>query len=194
MPNFKTKPIFARTQTSPRKSLSSAHNLTIHASAARRCAHVKMSGRPCAAPAQRDSDFCIFHAGDYEGRYPTPGVYEDAASIQLEISHTIRRLQDRKIEAPEAGRILYALQVASQNLPNLRDELESVHFPYLPDQLTHFLMQGLEPPDELRDEAYRRCTELAYWVRDSLHRMPKLPGSEPPAPARDEDAADRNDA
>jgi hypothetical protein len=153
-----------------------------------------MNGRACAAPAQRDSDYCIFHAGDYEGRYPTLGVYEDAASIQLEISRTIRRLQDRNLEAPEAGRILYALQVASQNLPNLRDELDSDRFPYFPDQLTHHLMYGLDPPDELRDEAYRRCAELAYWVRGDLDRMPRLPDPDPPTHPPDDNAPEESDA
>lgn len=199
MPNSKPRPTLT-----PKKAASDTINL-IHASAAKRCAHIKMNSQQCAAPAQHDSDFCIFHAGDYEGRNPVLGVYEDAATIQLEISRTIRSLQNKTLEPPEAGRILYALQVASQNLPHLRDEMPSLEeaFPQETLELGWFLSSRLNPPEDRKAATSTICHELARFVRgeplyDSdllakwLPRLPKLPGPNPPAaiPGPDGEDAD----
>ena len=98
------------------------HNLHA-AAAAPRCQHVRFNGQRCAAPARSGSDFCIFHAYDYEGRVPTTSVPEDAASVQLELGRVIRQLQDDKISPKSAALILYALQIASMNLKRLSQEL-----------------------------------------------------------------------
>src|SRR5437868_8934615 len=98
MPNSKAVPA-----VTAKKSASSAHNLANAADLAHRCQHVKMNGQSCAAPARSDSDWCIFHAGDYEGRFPIAGVPEDAASIQVEIGRIIRQLESGKLEPPAAG-------------------------------------------------------------------------------------------
>jgi len=166
---------------SGKKSVSSAHNLQAHAALARRCRHVKMSGESCGAPARAGSDWCIFHAADYEGHFPTLGVYEDAASIQLELSYTIRQLQIGKLQSPEAGRILYALQIASQNLPRLREEMPSKEkrdaenpFPEKSQDLWWYLYYRLRPPEDRKSATEKICMELARFVRGEPLDDPSL--------------------
>ncbi|HSE49366.1 MAG TPA: hypothetical protein VLA96_09190 [Terriglobales bacterium] len=171
--------------TTPKKAVANAQNLAT-AAAAPRCQHIKMSGDSCSAPARSGSNWCVFHAGDYEGSHPVLGVYEDAASIQLEISNTIRQLQLGKLPAPEAGRILYALQVASQNLPRLREEMPSAEqrakaeaaerelFPKKPQDLWWFLYSRLDPPSDRRDGTQRICRELARFARGEAPLDPAL--------------------
>ena len=170
----------AATKLTSKKAVTNAHNLAA-AAAAPRCRHIKMSGDSCSAPARAGSNWCVFHAGDYEGSHPVLGVYEDAASIQLELSYTIRQLQLGNLKSAEAGRILYALQIASQNLPRLREEMPSREqrdaenpFPEKVPDLAWYLYSRLNPPDDRRRQTEHICLELARFVRGEKLNDPAL--------------------
>ena len=95
------------------------------------CQHIKMNGDRCGAPALRDQKFCRFHncCGPVEVDVSTSAtvpaapfllpVLEDAASIQLAITQVCEHLLHRRLDSKQAGILLYAMQVASQNLSPL---------------------------------------------------------------------------
>ena len=97
------------------------------------CHHIKMNGDRCGAPALRDQKLCRFHTccGAVEVDVSTSAtvpaapfflpVLEDAASIQLAITQVCEHLLHRRLDAKEAGILLYAMQVASSNLDRLSD-------------------------------------------------------------------------
>ncbi len=102
----------------------------------RRCRHIKVNGTQCGSPALRGQCYCYFHNiwrnlgtyGDpqqglhdpHKGRFP---VLEDANSVQAALMQVVRLMLAKEIKAKEAGLLLYALQIASCNLKNLRLEL-----------------------------------------------------------------------
>jgi hypothetical protein len=129
-----------------------------HSAAAPRCQHVKLNGQPCAAPAVKGRNWCLFHAGDYEGHFPTTGVPEDAATIQLEIARVIRQLQNSQISTKSASLILYALQVASMNLKRLGAEMPV----------------AVAAPEDLVDDLYRRLDPLPEHALESWVLVKKL--------------------
>jgi hypothetical protein len=93
----------------------------------RKCAHVKMTGRQCQAPALKRGRYCVFHSKTrqqarniikkYVGamEYEIP-VLEDANSVQLTLMSVMQMLAKGSIEHKTAGLMLYALQTASINL------------------------------------------------------------------------------
>ena len=94
----------------------------------RTCRHIKPNGLRCESPALRESYFCYFHsklhglgAEQYEKygpmRLPTP---EGPASIQLSIAKITDALINGRIDPKRAGQLLYAMQIASQNLESHR--------------------------------------------------------------------------
>ena len=89
-----------------------------YADAAPRCQHIKINGEPCRAPALRHRRFCRFH---HEASYADPFIPlpEDPASLQLALARIIWGLRNGHIPRTEANTILYALQIASSNLPRL---------------------------------------------------------------------------
>jgi len=193
-------------------------NLTKAADAAPRCQHIRLNGTHCAAPARTGHDWCLFHHGDYEGAFPTTGVPEDAACIQIEVGRVIRQLQDQSIEARAAGLILYGLQVASMNLPRLQREQPSLEvltaelqaaeaeaaaeseadadneaFPQKSDDLAYHMFIHLNAPSALSSETYSRCVDLARFVRGETpaNRTPatKYEKKPPPNPLADSSVA-----
>jgi hypothetical protein len=99
----------------------------------RRCRHVKVNGEQCGSPALRGKCFCYFHhkynhLGAYgvkprgpsnavTGRFP---VLEDGNSLQAAVMQVIRLILAQQIDTKEAGLLLYALQIASSNLSQMR--------------------------------------------------------------------------
>ena len=82
------------------------------------------NGLRCKSPALKGGSFCYYHARlhsigkeQYEKfapmRLPVP---EDTASIQLSIAKISDALINDRIDAKRAGRLLYAMQIASQNI------------------------------------------------------------------------------
>jgi len=93
------------------------------------CRHIKPNGLRCKSPALKDRDFCYYHARLHTlGKEPY-GVYgpmrlpvpEDAASIQLSVAQISDALINDRIDSKRAGRLLYALQIASQNIDRKKE-------------------------------------------------------------------------
>jgi hypothetical protein len=98
------------------------------------CQHIKVNGHRCGSPALRDQKFCYFHrcCGSLQidvsisAAYPAAPfflpVLEDAASIQWGITQVCEHLLNRRLDAKKAGVLLYAMQIASSNLPRLQED------------------------------------------------------------------------
>jgi hypothetical protein len=93
------------------------------------CRHIKPNGLRCKSPALKDNPFCYYHSrlhnlgkepyGKYGPmRLPVP---EDSASIQLSIAKISDALINDRIDTKRAGRLLYALQIASQNIDRKKE-------------------------------------------------------------------------
>jgi len=99
----------------------------------RRCQHIRTNGTQCGSPAQRRKKMCYQHERTHPERVRVRGkegkaseivvpLLEDAHSIQMMARQVmILMLQDR-IEGEKAGRLLYALQIASANLGRMKEE------------------------------------------------------------------------
>ncbi|MGA2967075.1 MAG: hypothetical protein ABSD64_12750 [Terriglobales bacterium] len=95
---------------------------------------MKMNGDRCGSPAQRDQKFCYFHncCGPVKvdvsisAAYPATPFYlpilEDAASIQYTIAQVCEHLLHHRLDAKNAGVMLYAMQIASSNLARLGED------------------------------------------------------------------------
>ncbi len=99
----------------------------------RRCHHVKVNGEQCGSPALRGKCYCYFHNNyrhlgvygvkqnavpkTFKDRFP---VLEDGNSIQAAVMQVIRLILAKEIESKEAGLLLYALQIASSNLNQMK--------------------------------------------------------------------------
>ena len=94
----------------------------------RTCRHIKPNGLRCESPALKETYFCYFHSKlhslgaephDKYGpmRLPTP---EGPAAIQLSIAKITDALINGRIDPKRAGQLLYAMQIASQNLESHR--------------------------------------------------------------------------
>ena len=90
----------------------------------RTCRHLMPTGRTCQSAAMRTSAYCYFHARLHLGlRRPRPDKKKILAekldsreAILSRVSLVIDGLATRKLDAGAAGRILYGLQIASDNL------------------------------------------------------------------------------
>jgi hypothetical protein len=90
------------------------------------CRHIMPSGSKCDAPALRCKPFCYFHArlhrfsgakaSDPDGNLKLP-ILEDRSAIQHSLSRVLDALISSKLDARRAGLCLYALQIATQNVP-----------------------------------------------------------------------------
>ena len=87
------------------------------------CRHIKPNGLRCQSPALRGHTFCYFHSKIHNLtsnsapradsiRLPVP---EDPAAIQLSIGQIANGLLSGSIDPKLGGRLLYAMQVASQH-------------------------------------------------------------------------------
>jgi hypothetical protein len=88
------------------------------------CRHIKTNGIRCQSPALSGSSFCYFHARvrtmsnakspDWDDiKLP---LLEDSASIQVAISQVTAAFLRTRIDARRTGLLLYAIQIASQNI------------------------------------------------------------------------------
>jgi hypothetical protein len=89
------------------------------------CRHIFAAGRRCASPSLRGEDLCYFHQQsratpealkNHPESFTLPQI-EDQASIQLALNQVIARIADMTLNNRRAGLLLYALQIAGQNLP-----------------------------------------------------------------------------
>jgi hypothetical protein len=96
-----------------------------------RCQHIKTNGTQCGSPALRNGEYCYFHrrwltsvdlsqsAHHVTNMFDLP-VLEDADSIQITLGQIMRMIVCRQVDTKSAGLLLYALQIASSNLPRTR--------------------------------------------------------------------------
>ena len=99
----------------------------------RRCQHIKTNGTQCGSPALREGKFCYHHRECRPERVTVKGangkvskilvpVFEDAHSIQTMVRQVVMLMLEDKIDDKKAGRVLYALQIASANLKRMEAE------------------------------------------------------------------------
>lgn len=99
----------------------------------RRCQHIRTNGTQCGSPSLRDGKFCYHHQECRPERVTVKGadgkaseilvpVFEDAHSIQTMVRQVVMLMLEDKIDDKKAGRVLYALQIASANLKRMEAE------------------------------------------------------------------------
>ena len=101
------------------------------------CRHIKTNGKRCQSPALGGSAYCYFHSRVHTMAKAKSSVWddiklpmlEDSFSIQVAISQIVTALLSSRIDARRAGLLLYALQIASQNIDRAssREDSETVH-------------------------------------------------------------------
>lgn len=92
------------------------------------CAQRKHDGDPCQSRALRGEKFCHYHKimgmpkinmdNSPSGHTYLP-LFEDSVSIQSAISDVCEMMLHRRIETREASILLYAMQVASNNMAHM---------------------------------------------------------------------------
>ena len=102
------------------------------------CRHIMPNGARCHSPAIRGKDFCYFHTRLHSPAEPSPAaaksrsataeprklpVLEDRSAILVALSQIVNDLNSKRLDARRAGQILYALQIASQNVERKQDIL-----------------------------------------------------------------------
>lgn len=92
-----------------------------------RCQHTKLNGSPCAAPACRGRNYCVFHDAAHANLADsTLRMVEDAMSLQYALFQVMRLLTDKAIDTKRVALMLYALQIASSNLKRLHEETQEI--------------------------------------------------------------------
>ena len=105
-----------------------------------KCRHIFTDGRRCASPSLRQENFCYFH---HTTRRPiTPEIQkerrrttarlnefhlplpEDRSAIQSSIGIILQNIANNDLDPRRAGLLLYALQIASLNLPKQQPQDE----------------------------------------------------------------------
>jgi hypothetical protein len=89
------------------------------------CRHIMPSGNKCHAAALRGTPYCYFHTRVHRSAKPKPElknaplklpVLEDRSAIQLALADILDALTSARIDAKQAGLLLYGLQIASTNI------------------------------------------------------------------------------
>jgi hypothetical protein len=101
------------------------------------CRHIKTNGKRCQSPALLGLAYCYFHARTHTMATAKYIVFddlklpllEDSASIQVAISKITAAFLCSRIDARHTGLLLYAVQIASQNIDrdSERENSEIVH-------------------------------------------------------------------
>ena len=101
------------------------------------CRHIKTNGQRCQSPALLESAYCYFHSRVHTmAKAKTSNwddiklpMLEDSASIQVATSQIVAALLSSRLDARRTGLLLYALQIASQNIDRAasREDSETVH-------------------------------------------------------------------
>ena len=93
------------------------------------CHHTMPSGAKCHSPALRDKAYCYYHFRQRTlAPRPAPAPdeplnlpnLEDRRDIQVAVSQVFTALGSRRISSRHASRLLYALQIASDNARRMR--------------------------------------------------------------------------
>ena len=100
----------------------------------RTCQQIKSNGIPCGSPAMRNHNFCYFHLGRQQQTTRISAslkranrqaqeeflklTLEDENSIHIGVAQVIRLVLAKSIDHQTATTLLYALEVASDNVKN----------------------------------------------------------------------------
>src|SRR5258708_13962709 len=93
--------------------------------------HIFTDGHRCASPCLRQEEFCYYHhttrrpVADPRQRCSRRSTFhlalpEDRSAIQASIAEALQRIAANEIDPRPAGLLLYALQIASLNLPKFQ--------------------------------------------------------------------------
>jgi len=92
------------------------------------CHHVRPStGNRCGSPALRGEQFCFYHhptrrapsrTAPSRSSFGLPPVINPKA-LQIALSEVILRLADNTLDTKRAGLLLFTLQMAKANLPDI---------------------------------------------------------------------------
>jgi hypothetical protein len=126
---------------------------------ATRCKHVKYNGEVCGCPALRGRDFCHYHQDAHDPQQVAVPFVEDAAALQVAIMRVLRAIETDAIEYKKATAELYALQLASNNVSRLRDEIPVEPDPDRESAFDYF-MRILDPPVGKRADVIRELHRL----------------------------------
>jgi len=87
------------------------------------CRHIKPNGVRCKSPALRGHAFCYFHSklhtttkSSFLDDFKLPYA-EDLTAVQVSIAQICDALLSSRIDSKRASQLLWAMQIASQNLP-----------------------------------------------------------------------------
>ena len=94
------------------------------------CKHIFPSGKRCHSPALRGKILCYYHARNRtlvdNNRYRQRSVgippLDDRADIQIAINEVAAAVMADKISDKKAAKLLYAIQLSSQNLARAKEE------------------------------------------------------------------------
>lgn len=140
------------------------------AQAASRCAHVKLDGSRCGAPALQGKPLCRFHVRAFASRRRLPFI-EDAASIQLALMNVVRGIESGALNYKAASLMLYALQIATMNMKRLDALFAPLGHDAELEQRERTLSERLL--DRLNDEAF--CDQLSAARKYSTGETPVIP-------------------
>ena len=113
------------------------------------CQHIRTNGVPCSSPALRKRPFCYYHNRTSRRPNPRPTglpLLEDGNAIQFGIAEVIRRILLCDIDTKAAGLLLYAYQIASNNLDNVHLQ------PSWNDVVLNDPIEEAEEADRLRNQ------------------------------------------
>ena len=95
-----------------------------------KCRHIMPNGANCDAPSLKDKPYCYFHTRLHRLTAQPPigvmddfrlPVLEDRSAIQIALAQVLDALCSSRIDTKKAGLMLYALQIASQNVERKYD-------------------------------------------------------------------------
>jgi hypothetical protein len=155
----------------------------------KRCQQVKTNGAQCGSPALKEGKFCFYHQVNQAERVKVKGadgkgieilvpVFEDASSIQTMVRRVAILLLEDKIDGKKAGQLLYALQIASANLRQIKEEkpraeqvvVERAKVAETPVGMTPWsFKEGGHEPEQLPDERIAR-TKREILAEDEQER------------------------
>ncbi len=151
---------------------------TTTAAPAYQCRHIFTDGHRCGSRALRHQPFCFYH---HQTRRPAPRATqppdphapfdlplpEDRSAIQAALGLLLQRIAANQLDPRRAGLLLYALQIASANLPK---PLKNAPTPETVEEITFDDLHGpIAPQAELHKPQEDKNLEqilLEQWAKD----------------------------
>jgi hypothetical protein len=94
----------------------------------RECRHIKTNGIKCHSPAMRGSCFCYFHSRKRilapksrgEKGIEVPAI-RNSRDLITALSRILQAIASGEVDSARGGKLLYAIQLAQQNISDLPD-------------------------------------------------------------------------